>query len=218
MAEASTTKQQGIIDIAPGVLKEVQASVMSMFPVTYKPQDFEDALKRLPLPKEDADAILDLCAQTAKAAILAQPASSHMTNDDAMFLFLYSFDFGPAPPHRASNPSTVLNNALLHRSPLELLRVRDVLWGLLRVLRKLPRSGHSVLFRGICDHVDPTDPKYAPGSRIRWPCFCSTTTDSETAERIAGETGTVYVIRGRDEAHKAWGLRREQVVFPPSKG
>ena len=143
-AAAEQFDEQGAWSIAPGNTNDAHAGVESMFELsTFEPQSFEEAVKALKLPNEDE--VVSACAEVAEEAVKSKKMAEQVTVEDAKFLALLSFDFGAGSKDRLLNPHAQLNQALSQRTALQLRGVCGVLYGVLRALRKLPRTEHDVL-------------------------------------------------------------------------
>lgn len=221
--------QEGMIDVAAGNVEKERTAIVNMYPAAYALPAFAEAVEALALPQ--AGEVVAACTDHARAMAAEGRLPAGVTEDDARYLALLTFDYGADAPERAHNPAAVLNEALRRRTVLALRRARHVLWGVLAALRRLPRAPHAALRRTAAPPVDPAAPLYAPGTLLRWPCFvtvvpvpvdsddsnkdkATTTTSSE--ETVETATETEYVVKG-ENGHPVWGYDLSAFAFAPAE-
>ena len=183
---------------AAGEVEKERRPIVSLYPAAYALPAFEEAVQTAALPL--ANEVVSACNDFAHAMFEEKRLPEGITEEDAKFIALHTFDYGEGAPEREHNPCSVLNEALNHRTVLALRRARHVLWGLLSALRKLPHTEYPVLYCSSTKQVSAEDPMFAKGSLIRWPCFASATPSAPKGD----DHHTVFVVRGA-QGFKVWG-------------
>jgi len=183
---------------AAGEVEKERRTIVNLYPASYTLPAFEEAVQTAALPL--ANEVVSACNDFAHALSEEKRLPEGVTEEDAKFIALHTFDYGEGAQEREHNPCCVLNEALNRRTVLALRRARHVLWGLLSALRKLPHKEHPVLYCTSSKKMSVDDPMFAKGALIRWPCFASAT----PSEPKGDDHHVTFVVHGAG-GFKVWG-------------
>ena len=173
-----------------------------------------EALKTAGLKEELALKVVDECYKKAKN-IDEDKLPRGMTVDDAAVIAMYTFDFGTKELYDC-NPYRIINNALRERKNKDLDKAKDLIYVLMKALRKIPIIHGKDLYRGII--VDAYDkpnrqgassggkpyPKlsdYAKGKELTWDALSSTSPDMGVTQNflarntVPGKIGILFNIK-----------------------
>ena len=175
-----------------------------------------EALKTAGLKGELANKVIEDCYKKARDIEEDNKLPRGLTVDDAAVIAMYTFDFGRKDLYDY-NPYRIINNALRERRGKELEKAKDLIYILMKALRKLPVVHGKDLYRGIIvdayerpnQQAAPSGSKpypklsdYKKGAEITWDALSSTSPDMEVTRQflaqktVAGKIGILFTIKG----------------------
>ena len=147
----------------------------------------------------DYDAVCGVCLGK-----LLETIKDKDKRNELSYISMYTFDFGE-PEKYGDNPFIKINEALFRGTPVELFRVRFLIWGLLKALRSLPYKHYDTLYRGLSKQIE-----WKSNETRLWTSFTSTSVSKECAWKFTKVnkdgicSGTLICIRD------GWGYEVEQ--------
>ena len=172
-----------------------------------------EALRLAGLDEKQTSKVMVQCYDNARRLGEEDKLPKNLTVDDAAALAMYTFDFGMNELYHL-NPYRIINSALNKRTEKNMEKAKDLIYLVMKALRKLPVEHGMELHRGI--RVDVSEntnqsggnsfPSYTEGSIITWDALSSTSPDmTVTKTFLAGgaktgkAAGTLFII------NNGWG-------------
>ena len=199
-----------------------------LYPEGYGGIKMREALRIAGLNEQLTGKVMSKCYENARKLGEEDKLPKNLTVDDAAALAMYTFDFGTKELY-SYNPYRIINSALSERTEENIEKAKDLLYLVMKALRKLPVVHGVDLHRGIRADVlknanvpqnacssglsrmgqgvgGQSLPTYTVGSVITWNALSSTSPDmAVTRTFLAGGSktgnaaGTLFII------DKGWG-------------
>ena len=167
-----------------------------------------EALRLAGLNEKQASTVMAACYENARRLGEEDKLPQNLTVDDAAALAMYTFDFGTDDMYNL-NPYRIINSALNNRTEENMEKAKDILYLVMKALRKLPVVFGRELHRGI--RVDVSEnadraggqsrPQYTEGSIITWSAMSSTSPDMTVTKsflkggsKTGKAAGTLFII------------------------
>lgn len=160
----------------------------------YKPLPLVDAIQKLGNYKlKVACSIVKDCQTKCESLQLPKTISQQ----DAQVLSAYTYDFG----HKKAemNPAAILTRELTARTPEGLERIKDFLYLIMRVVRKLPITEERTMYRALSEEIRRGPSHYNKDNIVIWPEMSYTSPDMNSAKASLASkgkkvSGTVFII------------------------
>ena len=177
--------------------------IITVYPAGYRCPNFFEAILSAKLPK--AKEVFEACMERASVVPQELMIDHDLSREDAAAIALYTFDYGPTVIE-TENLYRKLDLALNGRTVLELRAIRDVLFCLMRALRKLPRVTVPTLYRSSTNRVIVDGTHYSTGNKVTWHRMASTTRDLDVTKNFIRNKTTGVVAGTLFEVNDALGL------------
>lgn len=213
-SRAETMAKEGVEN---GILVENYNSILpDIYPKGYARPTLKNALFTAKLKDKQVDAIYNTCKNAGHTAMGECFSSDGFTEDDAVALAMYTYDFGQKKTEY--NPYVMINRSLAERVVVSLQKTNGLLYLVMMALRKLPRITGLTLYKGVKGKINFDESNYRMGNVITWPTLSSTSPDMNETKKMLAKgsstgkaTGTLFIIEG------GWGYNIQPYSLFPNE-
>lgn len=169
-----------------------------LYGVDYKPLSLSEALQKLGGYKPKvANSIVKECVSKSEALQRENAIPKTITQQDAQVLSAYTYDFGHKKVEM--NPAVILSRELTARTPEGLEKIKDFLYLIMKVVRKLPITAERTMYRALSEEVRRGSNHYQENNIVIWPEMSFTSPDMNSAKASLSSkgkkaSGTVFII------------------------
>lgn len=164
----------------------------------YKPPTLEEALQKLGGYKSKVvSSIVKECQAKCDSLQREGGIPSSITAQDAQVLSAYTYDFGHKKADQ--NPANILAKELAVRTPEGLEKIKDFLYLLMHVCRRIPITEERTMYRALGEEVHRDSKHYQERNIVIWPEMTLTSSDMNSAKAALiskgkKASGTVFII------------------------